>query len=400
MGKPNRRERRAAIFGKVILEKKEQQAASKQTMPAKSIRSSGLKAITAEKIATIITGALAFLNVVLPVIPFWWRLAFLLIFIVLTMDLCLRAENTKTLIPSPYGRLFLSIVVSGMITALFWTPMRRQYAEQNLPPSFPFIFGAPLGDNNSPDWLMMLHHFGQSPAYNCRLELWDLDRKNIEHLWREQNHNYLFSPPDIVRGESQKVVTVPEADALNDTGGSFEWLPLDPDRQHYTVSIGCRDGEFTETWNVTRVQGALRSEMKIERSDRWIASNPNLEKLIYSCSDREFESSPLLSSLPPPIPKEVNPGWKPNHRFEVPVVIIDPNNHAEIMSGVAGVPPEKLGCWTGLTVHMGNIVLPLKTPKRLSTKIIISAVLVIALIGYCLLALWVMNVPIRLRRTS
>jgi hypothetical protein len=35
-------------------------------------------------------------------------------------------------------------------------------------PSFVFVIGAPLGDNNSPEWIMMLNHYGPNAAYNCK----------------------------------------------------------------------------------------------------------------------------------------------------------------------------------------------------------------------------------------
>jgi len=37
-------------------------------------------------------------------------------------------------------------------------------------PSLLFVFGAPLGDNNSPTWVMMLKHFGPGAVHNCKIE--------------------------------------------------------------------------------------------------------------------------------------------------------------------------------------------------------------------------------------
>lgn len=48
-------------------------------------------------------------------------------------------------------------------------------------PSLVFVFGAPLGDNDSASWIMMLKHFGPGIAYNCDIGFYDDDRKNIEH---------------------------------------------------------------------------------------------------------------------------------------------------------------------------------------------------------------------------
>src|SRR6185312_7103584 len=43
-------------------------------------------------------------------------------------------------------------------------------------PSFVFVFGAPLGDNNSSTWMMLLKHYGPGPAHNCTIDFYDKDR--------------------------------------------------------------------------------------------------------------------------------------------------------------------------------------------------------------------------------
>jgi hypothetical protein len=40
----------------------------------------------------------------------------------------------------------------------------KQYMQEHLPPNFPFIFGAPLGDNDSPIWMMLVKHYGIFPV--------------------------------------------------------------------------------------------------------------------------------------------------------------------------------------------------------------------------------------------
>ena len=141
------------------------------------------KSIAAEKIVTFVTGVIAFVNEVLPVIAFWWRFLCLAIFVVLLMDLCLRSERVRIHLPSPPGRLFLSLLVFVVVVAGFWNPMRKQYMQEHLPPNLPFIFGAPLGENDSPIWYMLVEHYGPNPAYNCEISFWDVNRKNIEHDW-------------------------------------------------------------------------------------------------------------------------------------------------------------------------------------------------------------------------
>jgi hypothetical protein len=225
-------------------------------------------------------------------------------------------------------------------------------------PSFVFVFGAPLGDNNSPVWIMMLKHYGPNPAFNCDIEFFDKDRKNLEHQWLLQHPGSSFPPPGLA-GKSQERFRVPEAGPLGSIG-SFQWTPLDTDRQHYTASISCRDGVFVETWEVTRVDGVLRTKITIEHGPQWIEKNPKSDPVVFTCTDPEFSAAPLALALPVAEPQPINPGWKPNHRFEFPVAIIDPNGHAQVMSGVKlpdGSLKTDFGCWNILTRHFGDVSL-------------------------------------------
>lgn len=61
-------------------------------------------------------------------------------------------------------------------------------------PSFVFVFGAPLGENDSPVWIMMLKHYGPYTAYNCDIVFTDDDRKNIEHQWLVEHPDSSFLP--------------------------------------------------------------------------------------------------------------------------------------------------------------------------------------------------------------
>lgn len=217
-------------------------------------------------------------------------------------------------------------------------------------PSFVFVFGAPLGDNNSPTWVMMFKHHGPKPARNCTIEFFDDDRKNLEHLWLIEYPDSPFLPPGLF-DQSQISFQIGEAGSEGSIG-SFNWRPLDPDRQHYTVSINCRDGVFVEKWEVTRVEGMLRAKITIERGPRWVEKNPTLETIVFKCEDPEFISTPLAIEIPKRNPPEVHPGWKPNHRFEVPVAIVDPNGHIQIVSAVTlsdGSTATDFGCWNILT---------------------------------------------------
>lgn len=223
-------------------------------------------------------------------------------------------------------------------------------------PSLVFVFGVPLGDNDSASWMMLLRHYGPKPAYNCNIDFYDKDRENIEHQWLVGHPNSPFPPPGLAAGESQRHIHVAET-GPEGSAGSFTWNPLNPDRQHYSVSISCRDGVFEEKWEVTRVNGILRSAISIEHGAQWVEKNPNVDPVIFKCSDPEFVSAPLAAEIPKLPKKIVHPGWKPNHRFEVPAAIIDPNGNVQVVSGIKlpdGNILKDFGCWNILTKHFGD----------------------------------------------
>jgi hypothetical protein len=259
--------------------------------------------------------------------------------------------------------MFCTVVLTYSGIALWISPVPRSGSESAAAPltspkklpSFVFVFGAPLGDNKSSTWIMMLKHFGPESAHNCTVEFFDDDRKNLEHGWLVKHPNSPFLPPGLF-DESQKSLHIAEA-APEGSIGSFNWSPLDPDRQHYTVSINCRDGVFVERWEVTRVEGVLRAKITIEHGPQWVEKNPTLERIVFKCEDPEFTGTPLAAKRPERNQPNVHPGWKPSHRFEVPVAIIDPNGHVQVMSGVKlpdGSTATDFGCWNILTKHFGD----------------------------------------------
>ena len=219
-----------------------------------------------------------------------------------------------------------------------------------------FVFGAPLGDNESTSWIMMLKHYGPNSAHNCDIQFYDNDRKNIEHEWLVKHPNSPFPPPGLA-GESQRRIYVPEADPEG-SAGSFTWNPVNPNRQHYTVSISYRDGVFEEKWEVTRVNGILRSMITIQHGQRWIEKNPNLDPVVFRCQDPEFVRTSLATEMPKSSTgKVVHPGWKPKYRFDVPAAIIDPNGNVQVLSGVTlpdGSTLTDFRCWNILTKHVGD----------------------------------------------
>ncbi|MGA3069858.1 MAG: hypothetical protein ABSD43_06530 [Terracidiphilus sp.] len=223
-------------------------------------------------------------------------------------------------------------------------------------PSLVFVFGVPLGDNDSASWMMTLPHFGPRTAHSCKINFYDEDRINIQHQWLVAHPNSPYPPPELT-GESRKQVYVAEASPEGSSGG-FQWNPLNPDSQHYTINIDCRDGVFTEKWEIVRVGGVLRSRVTIERGANWITKNPNQDPIVFKLEDPEFVSTPLATEVPKARPgKVVHPGWKPNHRFEIPAAILDPNGNLQIMSGIKlpdGSTLTDIGCWNILTRHFGD----------------------------------------------
>lgn len=223
-------------------------------------------------------------------------------------------------------------------------------------PSLVFVFGVPLGGNDSASWMMIPKHYGPNPAHNCKIDFYDEDRINIQHQWLVAHPNSPFPPPGLT-GESRKHVHITEASPEGSSGG-FSWSPLYPDRQHYTVNIDCREGVFTEKWEVTRVDGILRSRITIMRGAQWIAKNPDKDPVVFKLEDPEFVASPLATEVPKTIQgKIVHPGWKPSQIFDVPAAILDPNGNLQVMSGIKlpdGSTLTDFGSWNILNKHFGD----------------------------------------------
>jgi hypothetical protein len=275
-----------------------------------------------------------------------------------------RSLNTIGIIPIFLIVLGFFACVGGVAAFrygvnLAWPSAKRDgppFTADKRTPSLLFVFGAPLGDNDSASWVMVLKHYGSRPAYNCDIVFYDDDRKNIEHEWLVKHPTSPYPPPGLA-GESQKHIYVAEA-SPEGSAGYFTWNPLDPNSQHYTVSISCRDGVFEEKWEVTRVDGVLRSRITIEHGPQWIKNNPSLDPIVFRYEDPEFVKTALATEMPTDSKgKVVHPGWKPKHKFTVPVAIIDPNGNVQIVSGVKlpdGSTLTDFGSWNILTRHFGD----------------------------------------------
>jgi len=246
---------------------------------------------------------------------------------------------------------FLTVCVLVIMGGLSYIPIAKQYRAEHLAltpipktQSLPFVIGAPLGENDSPEWVMLVNHYGgPDPVYNCDISFWDADRKDVEHNWLVKHPNVSFPPK--LAGESQTNFHISELDPTR-ASFKFQWNALDPNHQHYTIAMNCRDGVFSEKWDIVRVKGILRTAIKVERLFPSGVGPEKKPELIYSCTDPEFIDEPATPIIKR---KRVNPGWKPHHLFWFPVAILDPNGNFELM--VAKNP----GCWKCLQEHCGGV---------------------------------------------
>jgi hypothetical protein len=238
----------------------------------------------------------------------------------------------------------------------------KTIASEASTPSLLFVFGAPLGDNDSAKWIMAIKHYGPEDAHNCQIDFYDDDRKNIEHEWLVKHPDSPYPPPGLA-GQSQHSVYVAEA-SREGSVGSFIWDPVNTNSQHYTVSISCRAGLFVEKWAITRVNGILRSQITIEHGAQWMKDNPTLEPTVFRYEDPEFIKTALATEMPKAsIGKVVHPGWKPLHKFAVPSAILDPNGNIQVVVGVKlpdGSTKTDFGSWNILTRHFGGAKDPSK----------------------------------------
>jgi hypothetical protein len=359
-------------------------------------------AVTAEDVFVPITGIIAFfIGGVLTVITFPWRFFCLLVFLVCAVDFCLRSNFAKSRVNSPHGRTFISLIVTAVIVALAWTPMREQYAQEHLPPALVFVAGGPLGDDSSPVWLMSLHHYGPGPAYNCRADFNDMQQSGPETMWHATHPTT----------SSLTFGMYPEVDPVPGFGFTdFQWIPRNPNYQRYVIGITCRDGEFEEDWEVVRTDGVLRTRMKIVRAEYFLKRHPDLDQGVFSCADSYVSAHP---HLPPAFlfgdpTSTFYPYYRPNHYYTVGVRIEDPGK------GVSLPPPPQAptairsnaplfrnndavgDCWAAIhSKHSGDISLPLtiSSQNSLEAEAIGCGILILALPIYWFFAFWIMGIP-------
>jgi hypothetical protein len=197
--------------------------------------------------------------------------------------------------------------------------LTKQPAITASPSSFPFIMGAPLGDNDSGAWQMLGLTFGPIlEDYNCDLKFSDRQREKA----KTEN--------------SEVVLHVGESPKPNTT---FPWFPDNPDHQHYKVEINCPDRSYDEDWEVGRVHGQLRTKLTIDKV--YLFGQP---ETIYSCVDHVSGRIDASTVLQPQDRYVANPDWQPNHRYEFPVVI-HPQSVANPGHFFFVLKVQNPGCW-------------------------------------------------------
>lgn len=120
---------------------------------------------------------LGILSTIVPVITFGWRLLSLGVVLGAVIDLSLRSAQTRTL--SPIKRIVLSIGASALLIAMVWNPLRKQYSDEHLPPSFVYVVPGIWSPAPTPQMFMMIRHYGPESVYNVELIFDDLDRRKV-----------------------------------------------------------------------------------------------------------------------------------------------------------------------------------------------------------------------------
>ena len=204
---------------------------------------------------------------------------------------------------------------------------------------FPFIMGAPLGDNDSGTWEITTRPYGPLlSSYHCDIKLTDFARKHLEELWL---NNHPGEIPPLFRGNAS--VTYIHVEGIR----NFDWNPIDLDHQHYSARIDCPNRSYDEDWEIARINGGLRTKLTLRKVFLW--DNP---QIVYSCVD-DVSARPEDHTDFKPQDRYVtsNPDWKPNHRFEFPVFIIPSENNPGRY--IFTMKVDNPGCWECLQNECG-----------------------------------------------
>lgn len=128
--------------------------------------------LSAEAVAATILGFFSVIDEFVPVLPLSWRLGFILLFLLVVADLCLRSRFIKRHLPAPYQRVMLSVCILLLISTQLWNPPGKQYAHGQLPLSFARVTGRRTND------AMMIfswRHYGPALGYDLDTDFKDQD---------------------------------------------------------------------------------------------------------------------------------------------------------------------------------------------------------------------------------
>jgi hypothetical protein len=129
----------------------------------------------AEIIAAAVLAGIFIIAVVLQA-SFAWGLTFVVASMAMAVDLCLRSDISRYYFRQPLFRMVLSTVAIVAISLMFWPPVRKQYMDQHLPPSFAYIVPGVWSPAPTPEWVMIVRHFGPHTVFKPELLFVDLDR--------------------------------------------------------------------------------------------------------------------------------------------------------------------------------------------------------------------------------
>jgi hypothetical protein len=306
-------------------------------------------------IATIISGLVQ--------MTFPWRFPLALSFIAAIINLCLKSAHMQNYVRSPISRVWLSLFASGLIIAALWNPLRGQYAKEHAAPSLVYVTGAPLGSPNAPVWQFAFKHFGPDSAFNCHGNVIDVQQDGSE----SEFHHYHPNPSTVYEFRFSEVDLVPGFGDHN-----YQWVPRNPNYQHYKVDIICRDGQFLEDFVIARVNGLYRVKFDLTRSEYWIKEHPELEREVFHCGDSFNVSSPrLLPSFAIEPTAFFYPYWHPNGFYIQGMDLAPPPPNAVVPPEVVALDKMLMTfrdtgvsspCWAlfnGPSKHLGEIELPL-----------------------------------------
>jgi hypothetical protein len=279
----------------------------------------------------IVAVVLGIISLIIPVVTFGWRLLSLILVAGALFDLCLRSPQTKQF--SPGVRVLVSLGALTSLIAVTWNPIRKQYRDENLPPSFVYVVPGFWSPSPTPQWFMAIRHYGPQSVYNTELVFDDLDRRKL------MGQQSAVTPQEIERTEL--TFHYPEIDPTEGFWTKlFPWRPLHPDHEHFSAVSVSKNGRFSESFQIEQIAaGEWQYQMQV--------LDVRTSAKIIDCRDPKFPSA--SSDLPACFPAFV-------------------------------------------TQHQGDATLPLQLPSDPNVRVMMIAVLTYALMVliplYGLFALW------------